>query len=208
MSSTPHNTKQENTQIAIVSILFLTAINCFGIKFGAWTQNGFTLLKIGALLTLIILSFVLRGGSWSNFSPVFPTESFSKLAGPLGLAMVAVLWSYDGWIEITYVAGEVKYPQRNIPLSLFLSTLIMIVIYILINFYAMSCGAVLILRKNAADMNRPYKTWGYPFAPWVFILFSVWLVVNTIIHDPRGSAIGAGIILLGLPAYFYWKRKI
>ena len=94
--------------IAVASILFLTTINCFGIKLGAVVQNSFTLLKMAALLALVGLSYLLSGGSISNFSPVFPSLPLTTLTGPFILAMVAVLWSYDGWIEITYVAGEVK----------------------------------------------------------------------------------------------------
>jgi APA family basic amino acid/polyamine antiporter len=307
--------------IAIVSIILLTLLNCFGIKCGAWTQNIFTFAKMAALLALIVLSFTLRDWASTNFQPLFSNQSFSSLLGPLGLAMVAALWAYDGWIEITYVAGEVKNPQRNMPLSIIYSTVIIIAFYILVNlayihvlsvgkmagselvgsatavavigpvgatlvtlgilistlgsnngivftaaripyamakerlffqsmaqvhprfrapvvalviqgiwaslltlsgtydqlytyvifgswlFYAMSCGAVIILRKKAPQMNRPYKTWGYPLTPIIFILFSTWLVITTIIEDTRDAAIGAGIILLGLPVYFYWKKK-
>jgi len=307
--------------VAILSIILLTVINCFGIKLGAWVQNGFTFIKMAALVALVACSFILPGGSSENFSPLLPDQSLGGMLGPLGLAMVAALWAYDGWIEITYVAGEVKNPQRNLPLSIIYSTLIVILFYVVVNlaytyvlsvgrmarsplvgsdvatiilgsagaalltigilistlgsnhgivftaaripyamaraglffksmahvhprfrtptmaltvqgvwgcvlaltgsydqlftyvvfaswvFYAMSCGAVIILRRASPQMQRPYKTWGYPATPIVFILFSIWLVSNTIIEAPRDAAIGAGIILLGLPVYFYWKKK-
>src|ERR1041384_2182536 len=119
--------------VAIASIWLLTALNCFGIRYGAVVQNGFTFLKIGSLALLILLSFILSGGSASNLSPLLPTEPISGLAGPLMLAMIAALFAYDGWIEITYVAGEVKSPGRNIPRSLFISTLIVIGIYVGVN---------------------------------------------------------------------------
>jgi APA family basic amino acid/polyamine antiporter len=73
-------------------------------------------------------------------------------------------------------------------------------------FYALSAGAVIRLRRAAPQLPRPYRTWGYPITPLVFIVFAVWLVVNTIIETPKDSAIGAGLILLGLPGYFYWRR--
>jgi APA family basic amino acid/polyamine antiporter len=73
-------------------------------------------------------------------------------------------------------------------------------------FYAMSAGAVIRLRRKAPQLERPYRTWGYPVTPIVFILFAIWLVANTIVETPKDSAIGAGIILLGLPGYYYWRR--
>jgi APA family basic amino acid/polyamine antiporter len=307
--------------VAIASTVVLTTLNCFGLKLGAWTQNIFTFLKMGALFALVALGFTLPGGSVANFDPLLPSQSVSSLVGPFGLAMVAALWAYDGWIEITYVAGEVKNPQRNLPLSIVYSTLLVIALYVLMSlgcvyvlsvakmsqsqlvasdvaaaimgpvgvalvtiailistlgsnngivftsaripyamakeglffksmaevnakfrtplvaliiqgvwaciltmsgtydqlytyvvfaswlFYAMSCGAVIILRRKAPHMARPYKTWGYPVVPVVFILFAVWLMANTIIEAPRDAAIGAGIVALGLPLYFYWQRK-
>ena len=74
-------------------------------------------------------------------------------------------------------------------------------------FYAMSCGAVIVLRHKAPNMPRPYKTWGYPVVPVIFILFAIWLMLNTIVEAPRDAAIGVGIMLSGLPIYFYWKKK-
>jgi len=72
-------------------------------------------------------------------------------------------------------------------------------------FYAMSCGAVLILRRTAPELPRPYKTWGYPVVPLLFILFAMALVGYTIIEDPLSAGIGLGIIVAGAPAYLYWK---
>jgi APA family basic amino acid/polyamine antiporter len=74
-------------------------------------------------------------------------------------------------------------------------------------FYALMCGAVLRLRSRRPDMPRPYRAWGYPVTPVLFIGFSVWLVANTIREDPIDSAVAAGLILVGLPLYFYFKRK-
>jgi APA family basic amino acid/polyamine antiporter len=74
-------------------------------------------------------------------------------------------------------------------------------------FYGMSAGAVIILRKKRPDLARPYRVWGYPWVPVIFIIFALWLTANTILEAPRDAAIGAGLILLGLPAYFYWNAK-
>ncbi|HEV8537396.1 MAG TPA: amino acid permease [Bacteroidota bacterium] len=140
---------QETKLMAIASIVFLTTINCFGIKVGAGIQNVFTITKIGALLALAALSFMLSGGSTSNFSPVLPSMPMASLTGPFVLAMVAALWSYDGWIEITYVAGEVIDPQRNLPRSLAIGTIIVILLYILI-----SCAVSYVLPIETAAHSQ------------------------------------------------------
>ena len=307
--------------IAVVTIVLLTIINILDVKSGARFQNLFTISKLGAIFGIIILGLVMEGGSNQNLSPFFSDQSFTKLVGPLGLAMVSVLWTFDGWIFITYVAGEVKNPGRNIPLSLIFCMLIVVTIYLLLNyvliytlgftgmngsdlvvsdaasvflgnkgaaivtliilisliganngfvltsarinyamakdklffyqasqihprfkspsnaliiqcvwaslltftgtfnqlityiifaswiFYGMSAGAVIILRNKKPDMERPYKTPAYPWIPIIFILFAIFLTINTIIEAPRDAAIGAGIILAGLPMYYYWKNN-
>jgi len=73
-------------------------------------------------------------------------------------------------------------------------------------FYALSCGAVMLLRRREPGMPRPYRTWGYPVTPVVFILFSGYLILNSIIATPRDAAIGGGLLLAGLPVY-WWCRK-
>jgi len=74
-------------------------------------------------------------------------------------------------------------------------------------FYALLCGAVIRLRTRRADMARPYRAWGYPVTPVLFIGFAIWLVLNTIREDPLDSVVGAGLILVGLPVYFYFKNR-
>ena len=308
-------------EIAIFSIILLTIINIVDVKSGARFQNIFTFAKLGAILGVILLGLFLEGGSTQNFSPLFTDRPPLSLIGPLGLAMVAVLWTFDGWIFVTYVAGEVKNPERNIPLSLIFCMVIVVSVYIALNtvlvyvlgfdqmigselvmadaaskfiggkgaaivtiiilisliganngfiltsarinyamardnrffkqaafihpkfqspanaliiqciwaciltfsgtfnqlityiifaswiFYGMSAGAVIILRKKKPDMDRPYKTPFYPWIPIIFILFAIFLTVNTILEAPRDAAIGTGIILAGLPLYYYWKKS-
>ena len=307
--------------IAVATIVLLTIINILDVKSGARFQNLFTISKLGAIFGIIILGLLMEGGSNQNLSPFFSDQSFTELVGPLGLAMVSVLWTFDGWIFITYVAGEVKNPGRNIPLSLIFCMLIVVTIYLLLNyvliytlgftgmngsdlvvsdsasvflgnkgaaivtliilisliganngfvltsarinyamakdklffhqasqihprfkspanaliiqcvwaclltftgtfnqlityiifaswiFYGMSAGAVIILRNKKPDMERPYKTPVYPWIPIIFILFAIFLTINSIMEAPRDAAIGAGIILVGLPMYYYWKKN-
>ena len=309
-------TSLEVKLIAIFSIAAFTALNSLNLKSGLWTQNIMTFSKVGVLLAFVALGLTLEGGSLTNFQPLMPTGSFSSLVRPFSLALVAVLWSYDGWIEVTYVGGEIQNPGKNIPLSLIYSTILLIALYLAVNFvyvyllsiseiagselvasdaaqvmlgpegvtlvilaillstlgainvnviacpriyyamaveklffrsaanihprygtpvsslliqgiwasvlvfsgtfyqlityvvftswifYAMSCGAVIVLRKKRPNMERPYKTWGYPYVPIIFILFAVFIVGSTLINDTRDSLIGIGLVLIGLPVYY------
>src|SRR5258705_12359860 len=82
--------------IAIASIIGLTVLNCRGVRLGATTQNVLTTLKIGALIALIVTSFISPGGWGSHFQPRGPSEPVGHWIGAFGVAMVAVLWAYDG----------------------------------------------------------------------------------------------------------------
>jgi APA family basic amino acid/polyamine antiporter len=115
---------------AIGSIVGLTVLNCFGLKLGAITQNILTAIKILAAAGLILVCFLLPGGSPANFEPFWPAEPWPSLVGSFGVAMIAVLYAYDGWIEITYVGSEMKRPERDMPLSIVISTVLVSVLYI------------------------------------------------------------------------------
>ena len=73
--------------------------------------------------------------------------------------------------------------------------------------YAMATAAVFVLRKKRPDLRREYKTFGYPFVPILFLVGAAILEVTTLIHQPRESVAGIVLIILGLPFYFYWRRR-
>lgn len=81
------------------------------------------------------------------------------------------------------------------------------VVFVGFLFYALSCAAVLLLRRREPGLPRPYRTWGYPLTPVVFILFSGYLILNTVVNAPRDAAIGGGLLLLGLPVYAWCRRR-
>ena len=307
--------------VAVASIVALTAVNCLGLKLGARVQNVLTLLKIGALGALIVSALVMPGGSVEHFRPLLPAVGVAGLAGAFSVAMVAVLWAYDGWIEITYVGSEVRDPGRNLPRSIVISVFLVVGLYALTNvayvyvlpldrmaqsalvgsdaalvligplgaalvagaiivstlganngivltsaripyavsraglffrwmggvhprvhtpnaallaqggvaaafaltgtydqlftyvvfaswmFYGMSAMAVMRLRAVAPELPRPYRVWGYPVTPVVFILFALWLVAGTIVESPLESGIGGAIILAGVPVYRHWRGR-
>lgn len=118
--------------VAAAAILLLAAFNYVGMKWGSLVQNLTTLAKTGALLIIIVLALALglpeTGG---HFTPAAPPESFTFAR--FGLALVSVLWVYDGWADVSFVAGEVKDPERNLPRVLIYGTLTIITLYLLAN---------------------------------------------------------------------------
>jgi APA family basic amino acid/polyamine antiporter len=307
--------------LAIICILFLTGINYLGVAFGGAVQSFITFIKIATIVFLSIFLFTGGTGSFSNLSTgfVIPSATSANLISLLGLALAGAFWAYDGWNNVTFVAGEIKQPQRNVPLGLLFGTLIVIFVYMLINaaylyvlpvdkmansplvaataaeiifgpigaslvsiaviistfgalngsilstarvcfamsrsnmffkklgeihpnfgtphasliaqgfwscllvlsgtfdtitdyvifaawlFYMLGAYGVIILRKKMPDVPRPYKVWGYPYTPIIFVLFSFLFLVNTLVSDLGNAAMGALLILIGLPLYF-WRN--
>lgn len=303
---------------AILVIIFLTGINYVGVIFGGAVQSFVTFLKIATIVFLSIFLFTGTTGSFDNLYTGFsiPPSTSANLISLIGLALAGAFWAYDGWNNVTFVAGEIKRPQRNVPLGLLLGTLIVIVVYMLINaaylyvlpvdqmaksplvaataaeiifghygaviisiaviistfgalngsilstarvcfamsrsnmffkklgaihpkfgtphtsllaqgiwscvlvlsgtfdtitdyvifaawlFYMLGALGVIILRKKMPDVPRPYKVWGYPYTPILFVVFSFLFLINTIISDLSNAAMGSLLILIGLPLYF------
>ena len=140
--------------IAAVAIVLTATFNYVGIKWGSLVQNLTTLAKTGALLLIILLALAIglpRTGGY--FSPALPPGSFS--AGRFGLALVSVLWVYDGWADVSFVGGEVKDPERNLPRVLIYGTLIIIGLYLLANLAYLAVLPVEQIRQSrlvAADV--------------------------------------------------------
>ena len=305
---------------AICVIGFLTLINCLGVRSGARVQNILTVVKMGSLIGIAVVLFSMSRGSFEHFSYVSPTSvPFSWSA--LGIAMIAVLWAYEGWHILTYNAGEVKNPNRNLTGGLVLGTLAVIALYLTVNlaylyalpfekisgsrrlasdamelamgplggtliavailisitgatnsnmmggprvyfamarenlffkpfayvqprymvptfsivlqgvwaslltligsfdrlfsyvifvawiFYGLGGMGVLVLRWKRPELDRPYRTWGYPFVPLLFALMAFLIVGNTMVNDFKNSFWGLMVVFTGLPAYWYWSRK-
>jgi len=122
--------------LAAVLIIGLTAVNYVGVKFGGIVQNIFTVAKVGAMLLLVLGAFLLpTGGHVAHFTADNPAVKLSGFAlfTALAAALQGAFWSYDGWNKITYIAGEVKQPQRTIPLGLLWGMLAVTAIYLLMN---------------------------------------------------------------------------
>lgn len=307
--------------VSVALIVFLMAVNYIGVRWGARLQNLLTIIKFGGLLGVCAVVFVFAKGSTSHFvSP--PPQPFSfDLLGKFGVALVATLWAYKGWESTTFSAGEIKKPEKNLPVGLFVGTLLVIAIYLIANlaylyafpsteiakseriaadvmnfaigpigasiiafiilfsitgaanqnilcsprvyfamardglffkkiekihprfltphfsiiaigawsavlslsgtfeqlftyvifgqwiFFGLTVAAVIILRKKRPDLPRPYKTWGFPFTPVIFILAALFISINSLVNQFWNAFAGLLIIFLGIPAYLYWNRK-
>jgi len=120
--------------VAAGAILLVAVFNILGVKLGALVQNLTTGTKYGALVILVIAAFLVGG---NNPAPVGapPADAPSDTTLVMfGLAFISLLWVYDGWADVTFLSGEVKRPERNLPLTIIGGTLAVIAIYLLANF--------------------------------------------------------------------------
>jgi APA family basic amino acid/polyamine antiporter len=116
--------------VSVALILALTFVNYRGVRQGAAVQKTFTLLKLSGIAILVASAFVAARGASPTPSSI---ESAPFTFGKFGVAMIACLWAYEGWYCISFVAGEVKNPQRNIPLALGLGVATIMAIYLSAN---------------------------------------------------------------------------
>ncbi len=121
----------------LLLIAILTFVNVVGLRWGALLQNVSTWTKFTAMAAFVVLGFALGKGHWSNFSangvPLSLGLNPASLISALGVGLIAVFWAYDGWVYITWVAGEVKDPRRNVPRAMVLGVLAVGVIYVAMN---------------------------------------------------------------------------
>ena len=310
--------------LAALAMVVLTAVNIRSVKLAARLQNVTAVAYLVVVIGIVVLGFAAGHGSWRHFMPAGPVASGTlpgiSLQGA-GVAMIALLWSFDGWEFLSWVGGEIKNPHRNLPLGLFIGIVLVIVTYLLVNavflyalppdqlvaskapgdavmaalfsgnvgrwtalfialislgsasvitlsgariFYCMALdgvffpgmarvhpgwhtpvtsllaqcgwvilliltarydqlytcfifmmtltyvltvGAVFVLRRTQPNRPRPYRCTGYPWLPLLYLGIAVVFVISTLMARPRESAAGIGMALLGLPLYFYWRRR-
>ncbi|MDF3077488.1 MAG: amino acid permease [Sphingobacteriaceae bacterium] len=320
--------------VSIVLIIFLTYINTKGVKGGKIIQTSFTLTKLVSLFGLIIFGFIMMKpdvwtANWSdawNLQNLKTDGSFTSLTtvaalGAIAASMVGSIFSSDAWNNVTFVAGEITNPKRNIGLSLFFGTLIVTIIYVLANvmytavlplheiataekdrvavaasqpifgnigtvvialmimvstfgcnnglilagarvyytmakdglffrktaslnkhavpefalwiqcivasilclsgkygdlldmisfvvviFYVLTIFGIYRLRAKRPDAERPYKAFGYPVLPAIYIIMGLAFCTLLIIYKPEFTWPGLIIVLIGLPIYYLWKN--
>jgi amino acid transporter len=122
---------------AIAAAIVFTFVNCLGVKSGTRTQNLFTAAKAAGLLVMAAAAFASLRGDWGHFAaapaPGLGGGAAHSLPVAMALGLVTILYTYDGWIDVTYVGGEVARPARDIPRSIFLGTGVCILLYLLAN---------------------------------------------------------------------------
>lgn len=303
--------------LAIAMIVTVGLINRRGVEFGAVVQNLSTILKVAALLGLVALGIALTPGPLPVHPPPEPL-----IGGPAPvLAIVAILWAYDGWCDVGFVSGEIRDPQRNLPKVFILGTAVVVGLYLALNlvylkvvplaamvgspliaadvafslvgavgvtlvsaavmistfgtlngsmmtgprvfyamaadglfferlarvhprygtptgsivlsvalgsvfvavrtfselaehfvigiwpFYALSVAAVFVLRFKAPNVPRPYKTWGYPIVPMLFLLASMGLLASYAVSQALVFFVDVAIVAAGIPVYLWWTRE-
>jgi APA family basic amino acid/polyamine antiporter len=322
--------------VSIILIILLTYINTRGVKTGKIIQTTFTLTKLASLFGLIIFGFIMFKGdvwhaNWTNAWDIHSLSTTGTVAG-LGItaalgavaaSMVGSIFSSDAWNSVTFIAGEMKNPQRNVGLSLFLGTLIVTLIYVSANvmytavlplhdiataekdrvavaashvifgnvgtvvialmimvstfgcnnglilagarvyytmakdgvffkrtgtlnenavpefglwiqclvasllclsgrygdlldmisfvvviFYVLTIIGIYILRVKRPDVPRPYKAFGYPILPAIYVIMGLTFCILLIIYKPEFTWPGLIIVLIGIPIYYISQRNV
>ena len=307
---------QQERYVAAVTIVVIAFLNYIGLSYASLLMNITTILKYGALLGLGLFAFT----AGTHAAPSAPL-AVGVTASAIFTALVPVMWTYDGWSNLSFIGGEVKDPGRNMPRALIIGTSAIVLIYLIVNaaylyllpvsaiasaervaataaqqipmfgsagaaiiagivmvscfgsvngslmtgprvffamsdrgllfplvarvsprfqtpsvaiwlaaalavtyvlqnsfaqladrfvlgtwpFYALAVAGVFILRRKRPDLPRPYRTFGYPVTPALFLLASVAMMANAIYTNPKDNGVTFGIILAGIPVYGLWQ---
>jgi basic amino acid/polyamine antiporter, APA family len=164
--------------MAIAVIAILAVINYFGVKVGGNMQIVVTIIKVSLIAGIIVIGLGSGAGDFSHFK-----ESTPAVGGITGFfaALVAALWAYDGWNNVSMVSSEVRNPQRNLPLALILGTLAVMIIYLLANvayFYILSPPEVAGAERVASEMMRRILGAGGANAVSIAAMISIFAALN------------------------------
>ncbi len=172
--------------LAIAAVLLLSWINIVGTKSSAWVQNLTTIIKVSFLGLIIIGPWLASNSSRITPAPMaWPDDPNFNFFKGVGLAMLAVFWPYDGWINIGPIAEEVKKPQRNVPLALGIGVLIVSLIYVCANLSYHSVLSIGQVQEANAVASELFKTLGerepesWMNWKWLAILASLGVMVST-----------------------------
>jgi APA family basic amino acid/polyamine antiporter len=158
--------------VAIVAIVLLTVINVLGVRRGVILQNVATWMKYAVVAAFVVFGFLIGKGSWSHFNTGGVREAFAGGLTPLmtavGVAFIGVFWSYEGWVYVPWMAGEIRDPERNIPRSLVAGLLGVIVLYCAVNAaYLYAVPVTEIARQDAIAQAAAQVLFSPAVAFWI-----------------------------------------
>jgi amino acid transporter len=174
--------------IAAVAIVVAAAINIFGVQLGAIVAGISTIGKFGALAFLVLVSFALGGGAGAS------TGNFTAAAGPVdaglvGLALISVLWAYDGFADVSFASGEVKDPQHNLPRAIVFGTLAIIAIYLAANVAYLYVSPIEVVGTSpliaAETMQALFGSVGVAFVSVVVTVSTFGALIAIMLAAPR-----------------------
>jgi APA family basic amino acid/polyamine antiporter len=175
--------------IAAAAIAVTAAFNYVGLRSGSLVQNLTTIAKYFGLLFIVVLAlgYGFSHDGASHFTPAAPAGSFTTAA--FGLALVSVLWAYDGWADLTFISGEIKDPRRNIPRALLMGTGLVIGIYLLANVAYVAMFPIETIRGSklvAADVAaKLLGAGGVTFIAITVMLSTFGTLNGSILTSPR-----------------------
>lgn len=192
---------------ALLLIAVLTYVNIVGLRWGALLQNVSTWTKFAAMAGFVVLGFAIGKGHWSNFEShgvgVTMGLSPTHLISALGVGLIAVFWAYDGWVYITWVAGEVKNPRKNVPLAMFLGVVVVGVIYVTMN---MTYIYALPLNEIATHETIAHAAAAVLFSPKVALWLSLMIAVACFSAAATCTLAGARVYLAMAQDGVFFKR--
>jgi basic amino acid/polyamine antiporter, APA family len=192
---------------ALLLIAVVTYVNVVGLRWGALLQNLSTWTKFAAMAAFVVMGFAIGKGDWSHFHPhgVGLTMGLhpAQLISALGVALIAVFWAYDGWVYITWVAGEVKEPRRNVPLAMVLGVLVVGAIYLAMNvtyLYALP------LPEIARHETIAHAAAAALFSPRAAVWLSLMIAVSCFSAAATCTLSGARVYLAMAQDGIFFKR--
>ena len=174
--------------LAAGAIVIAGVTNIIGVRLGALFAGLSTITKFGALTLLVLTSF-LMGGQVGASATNLASNGAAINAGVFGLALISVMWAYDGFADLTFASGEVKDPQRNLPRAVIIGTLMIIAIYLLANaayLYINPIGVMAKSRLIAADtMGALFGRAGVSFIAVVVMISTFGSLMGSMLASPR-----------------------
>jgi len=191
----------------LLLIAILTCVNVMGLRWGALLQNLSTWTKFAAMAAFVVLGFAIGKGDWSHFRSHGVGLSMglhpAQLISAMGIALIAVFWAYDGWVYITWVAGEVKEPRRNVPLAMVLGVVVVGVIYMAMNITYLYALPV---REIAQHETIAHAAAAALFSPHAAMWLSLTIAVSCFSAAATCTLSGARVSLAMAQDGVFFKR--